>query len=123
MANAGVTVIPEDRHQACCVLGMTVAENLVLDDVQRVCNRRIISPRLIRRQAEELIEQFGIKTPSPNTPMASLSGGNQQRVVLARAIRRGPQVMVAAQIGRASCRERVWQAVETPVVAGSLKHT
>src|SRR3546814_556449 len=97
MANAGVTVIPEDRHQAGCVLGMTVAENLVLDDVQRVCNRRIISPRLIRRQAEELIEQFGIKTPSPNTPMASLSGGNQQRVVLARAIRREPKVLVAAQ--------------------------
>src|SRR3546814_18434408 len=88
----------------------------VLDDVQRVGNRLIISPRLIRRQAEELIEQFCIKTPSPNTPMASLSGGNQQRVVLARAIRREPKVLVAAQpthgqIGRASCRERVCQYV------------
>ena len=69
---------------------MTVAENLVLDDVDRVCNHRILSPRRIREQALELIERFDIKTPSPETPMASLSGGNQQRVVLARAITREP---------------------------------
>ena len=76
---------------------MTVAENLVLDDVDRVCNHRILSPRRIREQALELIERFDIKTPSPETPMASLSGGNQQRVVLARAITREPMVLVAAQ--------------------------
>lgn len=97
MAAAGVTVIPEDRHVAGCVLGMSVAENLVLDDVDRVCRRRIVSPRLIREQAAELIERFQIKTPSPDAPMASLSGGNQQRVVLARAITREPKVLVAAQ--------------------------
>jgi simple sugar transport system ATP-binding protein len=97
MADAGVTVIPEDRHVAGCVLGMSVAENLVLDDIGRVCNRRILSPRLMRERAAELIERFQIKTPSPDTPMASLSGGNQQRVVLARAISRQPKVLVAAQ--------------------------
>lgn len=97
MAAAGVTVIPEDRHVAGCVLGMTVAENLVLDDIGRFCRRRVLSPRSIRAKATELIERFEIKTPSCDTPMASLSGGNQQRVVLARAINREPKVLVAAQ--------------------------
>jgi simple sugar transport system ATP-binding protein len=97
MAAAGVAVIPEDRHQAGCVLGMTVAENLVLDDLDGVCRHRMISDRLLRARAEELIARFDIKTPSPDTPMSQLSGGNQQRVVLARAIKREPKVLVAAQ--------------------------
>ena len=98
MARAGVAVIPEDRHESGCVLGMTVAENLVLDDVCRVGRRRqIISPREIRRHAEELMASFEIKAPSPDTLMSSLSGGNQQKVVLARELSRGPKVLVAAQ--------------------------
>ncbi len=98
MARAGVAVIPEDRHESGCVLGMSVAENLVLDDVCRVGSRRqLISPREIRKHAEALIEQYEIKTPSPDTPMSSLSGGNQQKVVLARELSRGPKILVAAQ--------------------------
>lgn len=97
MARVGVAVIPEDRHVAGCVLGMSVAENLVLDDIGSVCRRRIISPRLMREHAQRLIEQFDIKTPSVETPMSSLSGGNQQRVVLARALSCNPSVLVAAQ--------------------------
>jgi general nucleoside transport system ATP-binding protein len=98
MARAGIGVIPEDRHESGCVLGMSVAENLVLDDVCRVgARRQIISPHAIRRHAEALIEQYEITTPSPDTPMSSLSGGNQQKVVLARELSRGPRVLVAAQ--------------------------
>ncbi len=98
MARAGIAVIPEDRHESGCVLGMSVAENLVLDDVCRVGRRRrIISPKAIRQHADVLIEQYEIKTPSADTPMSSLSGGNQQKVVLARELSRGPRILVAAQ--------------------------
>jgi ABC-type uncharacterized transport system ATPase subunit len=97
MGAAGVAVIPEDRHVAGCVLDMSVAENLVLDDLDRVSRRGLVSKPDIRRNAEALIAQFDIKVPSPDTPMRSLSGGNQQRVVLARALSRRPTVLVAAQ--------------------------
>lgn len=97
MARVGVAVIPEDRHVSGCVLGMSVAENLVLNDVGSVCRRRILSTRLMREHAQRLIEQFDIKTPSFDTLMSSLSGGNQQRVVLARALSCEPSVLIAAQ--------------------------
>lgn len=97
MAAAGVVVIPEDRHVAGCVLGMSVAENLVFDDLGSVSRRGVLSPARITAKARELIERFEIKTPSPGAPMGSLSGGNQQRVVLARAITREPKVLVACQ--------------------------
>lgn len=97
MARAGVAVIPEDRHESGCILEMTVAENLVLDDISSVCRGRMISRDKLQARADRLIREFSIKTPSGSTPMASLSGGNQQRVVLARAMASDPVVLVASQ--------------------------
>src|SRR6266508_6951376 len=82
MMHAGVGVIPEDRHESGCVLGMSVAENLVFCDLETVSTGRFLNRRFVRSRAAELIERFDIKTPSPDTPMLQLSGGNQQRVVL-----------------------------------------
>jgi general nucleoside transport system ATP-binding protein len=97
MMRAGVGVIPEDRHESGCVLGMSVAENLVFCDLAEVSTGRFLNRRFIRSQALDLIRRFDIKTPSPDTPMLQLSGGNQQRVVLARELSRSPKVVVAAQ--------------------------
>jgi simple sugar transport system ATP-binding protein len=97
MGEAGVGVVPEDRHGSGCVLAMTVAENLVLDDLDPALAGRWISPRKLRAHAERLIAEFGIQTSSWDAPMWSLSGGNQQRVVLARELSRRPRVLVAAQ--------------------------
>lgn len=97
MSDAGIGIIPEDRHNSGCVLDMSVAENLVLDTPQLVARAGIMSHRALRDHARGLIDEFEIATPGPDTPMWQLSGGNQQRVVLARELSRSPEVLVAAQ--------------------------
>jgi len=97
MAGAGIGVIPEDRHDSGVVLEMTIAENLALVDVEELATAGVIDRRAMRARAEHLIEEFEISCPGPDAPLFSLSGGNQQRVVLARELSTGPKVLVAAQ--------------------------
>jgi ABC-type uncharacterized transport system ATPase subunit len=99
MADAGVGVVPEDRRSAS-ILELSVAENLVIGDIDRVCSGRFVNRARMRALAQELVEQFEITTASVDAPMRSLSGGNQQRVVLARELSRVPAVLVAAQPSR-----------------------
>ncbi len=94
---SSIGVIPADRRESGSVLGMTVAENLMLNQLDRVMRRGVIMSRLLRRRAGELIRQFDIAAASLDAPMWSLSGGNQQRVVLARELSRNPDVLLAAQ--------------------------
>lgn len=100
MQKAGISVIPDDRHRSGCVLDMSVAENLVLGDIDDYTRAGFLSRRRILQRATELIERYSIQTPSPDAPMRSLSGGNQQRVILAREISRSPVVLVAANVAR-----------------------
>ena len=97
MARAGIGVIPEDRHDSGLVLDMTVAENLVLVDQSRAATRGLIDQKRLNAFAVEMIEQFNIACSGPNAPMWSVSGGNQQRVVLARELSQEPKILVAAQ--------------------------
>ena len=97
MARHGVAVIPEDRHDSGCVLDMTIAENLLIDRPRSVARLGFVSTARLRRRAEELMAEFEIRGAAPDAPMRSLSGGNQQRVVLARELSHQPKVLVAAQ--------------------------
>ncbi len=97
MAAAGVAVIPADRHDSGIVLDMSVAENLVLVDPGSVSRRGVLDRRQLLAKAEQLIHDFDIQCWGPDAPMWSLSGGNQQRVVLARELSHQPAVLVAAQ--------------------------
>jgi simple sugar transport system ATP-binding protein len=96
-ASDAVGVVPADRHRAGCVLELSVAENLILDRPSSVARFGVIRKRLLAQRASALVADFGIATPSVDTPVWALSGGNQQRVVLARELSQRPRVLVVSQ--------------------------
>ncbi len=95
----GLGYIPEDRHTHGILMEMTVGENLILDAVGNPPYSQwgITRPSAIDKWAKEAVQSYGIKTPGVDVPAAHLSGGNQQKVVLARALSNQPKVLVACQ--------------------------
>ncbi|WP_045745668.1 ABC transporter ATP-binding protein [Actinoplanes rectilineatus] len=91
---AGLGIVPEDRHRAAVVPAMSVAANLTMKDLG---TRVWLDRRRLRRRARELAAEFGVVAASLDAPLSSLSGGNQQRVVLARELSGDPRVLVLAQ--------------------------
>ncbi|MCX8006890.1 MAG: ABC transporter ATP-binding protein [Coriobacteriia bacterium] len=96
---AGISHIPEDRHRRGLVLDFSIAENMVLGDhrVEPYAKRGVMRPARIAQMARERIEAYDVRTPSERVHASALSGGNQQKVVVAREIGRGPELLVAAQ--------------------------
>jgi simple sugar transport system ATP-binding protein len=99
IAELGVAHVPEDRQQDGLVLPFPVADNLALMTYYKPPFARGAVLRFdeILRSAQRLIDEFDIRTPSALTPVASLSGGNQQKVIVAREFSRPIRVLVAAQ--------------------------
>jgi general nucleoside transport system ATP-binding protein len=96
---AGVAYVPEDRREDGLVGSFSVAENLILDTYDRAPFASGINLNLpaIRANATTLIEEFDVRTESPATPAGTLSGGNQQKVILAREVGREHEVLIASQ--------------------------
>jgi ABC-type uncharacterized transport system ATPase subunit len=92
-------VIPEDRHHTGTALPMSVAENLLLRDFARppFAKRGFCDTSQIRQHAQQRAVEYDIRCPSVDAPIATLSGGNQQRAVLARELGSNPRVLIAAQ--------------------------
>jgi simple sugar transport system ATP-binding protein len=96
---AGVAYVPEDRREDGLVSPFSVAENLILDMYDRPPYSSGVNLNLpaIRANATERIAEFDIRTGSPATPAGTLSGGNQQKVILAREVGREHKVLIASQ--------------------------
>ncbi len=94
---ARVAVVPEDRRVSGCVLDMSVAENLGLASLEAMSRIGFVSRRRLRELAQRLVADFDVSLASLDQPMRSLSGGNQQKVVLAREMSTEPEVLVLAQ--------------------------
>ncbi len=96
----GLGHIPEDRHRRGIVLEFTLAENSILG-LQRknpfANNVGFLEEEKILDWARELIKRFSVDAPSPEIPASSLSGGNQQKLIVGRELMKDPKVIVAAQ--------------------------
>jgi general nucleoside transport system ATP-binding protein len=99
MVDAGVSHIAEDRHRRGLVLNFTVAENLALREYRRpeLSRHGWLSTRRMAAKARGLIREFDVRGGHADTLAAALSGGNQQKCVIAREIACNPRVLVAAQ--------------------------
>jgi simple sugar transport system ATP-binding protein len=97
--DAGIGHIPEDRHRRGLVLPFTLAENLALSSYRKAPYSRwsFLNLRSIFSRARRLLKEFDVRGGGPSTPAFALSGGNQQKVVLAREIDGNPKVLIAAQ--------------------------
>jgi len=96
---AGVSHVPEDRHRRGLVLELDLAENLILGDHRAApyAARGITNPRAISEVAQKRIHDYDVRTPSEHVLAGALSGGNQQKLVLARELGREPGLLVAGQ--------------------------
>jgi simple sugar transport system ATP-binding protein len=83
---AGVGVVPEDRHAVGCVIGMSVAENIFLNRLDRFTRYGFLRRSMFNATAAEVMQRFDVRATGPQASFASLSGGNQQKAVLAREL-------------------------------------
>ncbi|WP_089970101.1 ABC transporter ATP-binding protein [Lihuaxuella thermophila] len=99
VTEAGVGHIPEDRHKRGLVLDFTVSENMVLQSYYQPPFSKgwAIQFAEVDQYAKRLIEEFDVRTPDEHTPIRALSGGNQQKAIIAREVDRDPDLLIAAQ--------------------------
>jgi simple sugar transport system ATP-binding protein len=95
----GVAHVPEDRQKDGLVLSFPVADNLVLNTyyLPPFAQRGVLDREVILAMAERRVREFDVRTPSVLTPVSSLSGGNQQKVIVAREFSRPIRLLIASQ--------------------------
>lgn len=94
-----VSHVPEDRHRDGLVLPMTVAENISLQTYYKepVSKNGILNYNVINEKARQLMEEFDVRGASELVPVKALSGGNQQKAIIAREIDRNPDLLIVSQ--------------------------
>ncbi|NOU99826.1 ABC transporter ATP-binding protein [Paenibacillus planticolens] len=99
ISESKVGYIPEDRHKTGLVLDFTVSENMVLKNYfyPEYNKNLFLNYDKINHHAVDLISEYDVRTPSETTPARALSGGNQQKVIIAREVDSDPDLLIATQ--------------------------
>ena len=90
---AGLSYLPEDRQGSGILPGFTIGENITLVSLARYC-RGLLRPAEIRRAAEAYVKEFRIKPARPDALLCELSGGNQQKVAMAKGLDTRPEIFI-----------------------------
>jgi simple sugar transport system ATP-binding protein len=95
----GISHIPEDRHKHGLVLDFSIKENMILETYYKppFSKGALLEQDVIAEHAEKLVKAFDVRTPDIETKARSLSGGNQQKAIIAREIDKNPDLLIAAQ--------------------------
>ncbi|OGX77934.1 heme ABC transporter ATP-binding protein [Exiguobacterium sp. SH31] len=99
VTESGVGHIPQDRHKHGLVLDYSIRDNMVLQTYYKepFSKRGLMNYKAVADKAKSLIEKFDVRTPSIDVPARALSGGNQQKAIIAREVDRSPDLLIAAQ--------------------------
>lgn len=90
----GIALCPEDRKEQGLVLHQTVCNNVTIPILNRISSRGVINRQQERSIAKKVTEDFNVKTPSIETAVIQLSGGNQQKIILGRWMSAGPRILI-----------------------------
>lgn len=94
---AGIGRIPEDRHKTGTIADFTLTENAILETYPQLTRAGLLDHRTARRFTEELIADYDVRCPGPETRIRLLSGGNMQKLILGRVLEARPKIILANQ--------------------------
>jgi simple sugar transport system ATP-binding protein len=119
--NAGIAYVPFDRQREGLMLSTSLWENNLLGQEEKYSKWGFIDVRAARKACREVIQRFGVLSPSEDVPAFALSGGNQQKLVVGRTMSMQPSVLLAAHPTRGidvGAQAAVWEEIRSARDAG-----
>ncbi|MFD8208110.1 ABC transporter ATP-binding protein [Streptomyces sp. NPDC059695] len=112
----GIGYIPEDRHRHGLLLEAPLWENRILGHVTEAPNSRrgILDPKAARKDTERIVREYDVRTPGIDVTASSLSGGNQQKLIVGREMSHNPKFLIAAHPTRGvdvGAQAQIWDAI------------